>query len=103
MYTNFEKLHSIHHGFVGKHSTATALMQLQDLWLSAAEEKQMTAALLLDLSAAFDIVDHAIFLDKLRTFNSSDQSIEWFSSYLKHRKQVVQVESRLSDPAELED
>ena len=65
-FVKYELFHSNHHGFIGNHSTATALIQLQDLWLSAAEEKMMTAALLLDLSAAFDIVDHEIFIDKLR-------------------------------------
>ena len=63
----------------------------------------MTAALLLDLSAAFDIVDHEIFIDKLRIYRFSDQSIAWFSSYLRNRKQVVQVESKLSEPVELDD
>ena len=63
----------------------------------------MTAALLLDLSAAFDLVDHTIFIDKLRLYEFSDKSIEWFASYLNDRKQVVQVESKLSDPADLED
>ena len=63
----------------------------------------MIAALLLDLSAAFDLVDHTIFIDKLRLYEFSDKSIEWFASYLNDRKQVVQVESKLSDPADLED
>ena len=43
-------------------TAATALIQLYDMWLSAAENKELSAALLLDLSAAFDIVDHKIFL-----------------------------------------
>ena len=60
--------HTNHHGFVGNHSTATTLIQLQDLWLSAAEEKKMTAAILLDLFAAFD--------DKLRLYEFSDKSID---------------------------
>ena len=93
--------HSNHHGFLGDHSTATALIQLQDMWLSAAEETKLSAALLLDLSAAFDIVDHGIFLDKLRTYKFSEATVEWFSSYLKDRKQVVQVESKYSDPEEI--
>ena len=93
--------HSNHHGFLGDHSTATALIQLQDLWLSAAEETKLSAALLLDLSAAFDIVDHGIFLDKLRRYKFSEETVEWFSSYLKDRKQVVQVESKYSDPEEI--
>ena len=104
VYDHFDKhllFHKNHHGFLSNHSTATALIQLQDLWLSACERKELSAALLLDLLAAFDIVDHNIFLEKLRVYGFSAETIEWFSSYLKERKQVVQVESCLSSPAEL--
>ena len=87
-----------HHGFKTAHSTATAIAQLYDLWIRAAENKKLTAALLLDLSAAFDVVDHSILLDKLKLYNFSPQAISWFQSYLSGRKQVVMIESKLSDP-----
>ena len=90
--------HRNHHGFLGNHSTATALLQLYDMWLTAAENKELSAALLLDLSAAFDIVDHVILVDKLKEYNFSAEACEWFSSYLSDRKQTVQVESRFSNP-----
>ena len=57
----------------------------------------MTAALLLDLSAAFDIVDHDILIRKLELYSFSQSALTWFRSYLSNRLQVVQVESRLSD------
>ena len=87
--------HSNHHGFLGDHSTATALIKLQERWLSI--------ALLLDLSAAFDIVDHKIFLEKLKMYKFSDTNIEWFASYLSLRQQIIQVESKFSDPEDLDD
>ena len=90
--------HPNNHGFKTAHSTATAISQLYDLWIRAAENKKLTAALLLDLSAAFDVVDHSILLDKLKLYNFSQQAIDWFQSYLGGRKQVVMVESMLSDP-----
>ena len=99
VYNHFEEnqlFHANHHGFLSNHSTATVIIQLQDIWLSAAENKMFTAALLLDLSAAFDIVDHQIFLEKLQKYKLSPQSIEWFSSYLSRRSQAVQVESKFS-------
>ena len=52
----------------------------------------------IDLSAAFDIVEHKILLEKLRLYNFSDESIFFFFSYLSNRKQRVQVQSKLSDP-----
>ena len=90
--------HPNHHGFKANHSTMTAISQIYDLWINAAESKQLTAALLLDLSAAFDVIDHSLLLKKLRLYNFSENAIAWFSSYLSNRFQVVQIESRFSDP-----
>ena len=106
VYDHFVKnglFHGNHHGFLGNHSTATALIQLYDMWLSAAENKELSAALLLDLSAAFDIVDHKIFLKKLKKYNFSEDTICWFKSYLENRIQIVQVETKFSDPDLLDD
>ena len=52
--------HPNNHGFRPNHSTVSALIQLQDLWLQAADNGLISAALLLDLSAAFDLVDFAV-------------------------------------------
>jgi hypothetical protein len=106
VYSHFvqhKMFHSNHHGFLGDHSTATVIIQLQDMWLSASEDRKLSAALLLDLSAAFDIVDHRIFLEKLKIYNFSDDTVEWFSSYLSNRKQIVQVESKYSAPEDLDE
>ena len=89
--------------FLGDHNTATALIQLHDMFLDATEDKELSAAILLDLSAAFDVVDHEILLKKLRIYNFSEESVQWFSSYLEERKMYVQVESKLSDPSINED
>ena len=93
--------HPNHHGFRPNHSTATALSQLYDFWIRGAENTELTAALLLDLSAAFDVVDHHILLEKLKLYNFSPRTIAWFESYLKNRKQIVVVESKLSDPKDV--
>ena len=90
--------HPNHHGFLPNRNTTTALLQIYDIWVSAAENKELSAALFIDLSAAFDIVDHSILLDKLRLYNFSESSISFFRSYLADRKQIVQVQSKLSDP-----
>ena len=57
---------------------------------------------MLDLSATFDIVDHSIFLRKLKSYHFREDTIKWFESYLKNRVQVVQVESKFSDPEVLQ-
>ena len=90
--------HPNNHGFRPNHSTATALTQLYDIFIRGAENRELTAALLLDLSAAFDVVDHQILLKKLEVYNFSPSTISWIRSYLEGRQQIVTVESRLSDP-----
>ena len=90
--------HQNYHGFHPNHSTATALINLTDLWLQAADNGKLTAALLLDLSAAFDLVDHQVLIGKLRLYGLDETSLKWVTSYLHNRSQYVLVESVLSDP-----
>ena len=52
----------------------------------------------MDLSAAFDVVNHRILLEKLELYNFSPSTLQWFKSYLEDRTQYVLVESKLSDP-----
>ena len=89
VYDHFEGedlFHQNHHGFLGHHSTATALIQLYDLWVQAADRTELSAALLLDLTAAFDVVDHSILLRKLDAYTFSEESVLCFSSYLSGRQ-----------------
>lgn len=53
------------HAYRGGHSTATALTQMTDKWLREIERKKIVGAVLLDFSAAFDIIDHNLLLKKL--------------------------------------
>ena len=71
---------------------------MYDIWIRGAEEKKLSAALLLDLSAAFDVVDHQILLRKLDLYNFDSDSVACFKSYLSNRSQYVMVKSCLSDP-----
>ena len=92
--------HPNHHGSVANHSTATAIAQLYDIWLEAAERQELSAVCLLDQSAAYDLLCHQTLRKKLELYNFSEPSIEWLMSYLSERKQIVQVESKSSSPLE---
>ena len=55
---------------------------------------ELSAPLLLNLSAAFDVMDHKILLAKLLLYKLSTKAISWFSSYMEGRRRVVVVELR---------
>ena len=102
-FLNNDLFHPNHHGFLPHHNTSTALAQMVDLWLKAAEDQELSATLLLDLSAAFDLVDHSVLLRKLKLYNLSDKSVDLIKSYLSDRKQIVQVETKVSDAIDIDD
>ena len=58
-------LHPNHHGSRQHHNTATALIQMYDQWLEEVEDGKMVGVMMVDLSAAFDMVDHKLLLEKL--------------------------------------
>ena len=57
---------------------------------------------LLDLSAAFDTIDHTILLQCLHHhFGIADCALDWFQSYLSNRHQTISVNGVQSDPVKL--
>ena len=77
------------HGYRKNRSTQTALLQMYDRWVRAASNGQVSGVVLLDLSAAFDLVDPALLLKKLRAYGVEDDIICWMESYLTGRQQAV--------------
>ena len=75
------------------HSTETALVRVQNDILCAIDKNESVILLLLDLSAAFDKVDHSILLSRLR-FGVNGTVVAWFESYLTLRTQFVRVYPR---------
>ena len=53
-----------HHGARPGHSTASVLIQMYDTWVQEVEEGNMVGVMMIDLSAAFDMVDYDILLKK---------------------------------------
>ena len=80
------------------HSTETSLIRTTDAILNAIDKKKTTAVVLLDMSKAFDTINHGILLNKLLDIGISASSVAWFTSYLSDRRQVVRINSELSDP-----
>ena len=68
-------LHPSHHGFRQKHSTSTALVQMMDTWFEAFDNEELSAVLMLDMSAAFDLVNHELLIKKLEAYGFDDESL----------------------------
>ena len=89
-------LHPNHHGSRKGHSTATALIQMYDVWTKAVDEGNMVGVMMIDLSAAFNMVDHGILLAKLEILGLDLQALQLVDSYLAGRTQCVCVDGQLS-------
>ena len=73
------------------------LIHTTDAILAAIDQKKTTAVVLLDMSKAFDSINHSILLDKLQDIGASTSALRWFTCYLSGRNQVVRINSTLSD------
>ena len=83
-------------GFRPNLSTEVALAHLTDNILDNMDNGLVTGAVFLDLSIAFDTVDHQLLLKKLRSLGLDNNSMDWFKSYLSAREQVVSIGNCLS-------
>ena len=84
------------------HSTETALTKIVNDMLLAMDSKQCVLLVLLDLSAAFDTVNHSVLLESLEEdFGINGAVLSWMDSYLTDRTQSVTVNGILSDPQPL--
>ena len=84
------------------HSTESALLNIQDDLFLNMSEGSTTALTLLDLSAAFDTIDHSILFHRLyECYGINGLALSWFKSYLSDRTQSVKVGSVLSHPMDL--
>ena len=88
----FDRRSENQYGSRKHHSTESLLLNVTDHALKAMDSKLVTAIVLLDLSKAFDSIDYDILERKLLNLGVSEQSLEWFSSYLRDRKQFTRIE-----------
>ena len=85
-------------GFRPSHSTQTLLLHCCDRWYKALDQKKFVGVVFLDISKAFDTVNHKLLLSKLSNLGLSASAVSWFHSYLSNRCHITRVADSCSSP-----
>ena len=85
-----------HHGALRGKSTITAIATVIDTWTTKIENNEEIAAIAMDQSAAYDLIDHPILIKKMIILGFQPDTIKWFVSYLADRQQQVQIDGAKS-------
>ncbi|KAL7875959.1 hypothetical protein AOLI_G00109220, partial [Acnodon oligacanthus] len=88
-------------GFKPAHSTETVLIAVTEKLQSPRPAKLSSVLILLDLSSAFDMVNHTILLDTLANLGITGYAWKWFESYLEDRSYQVTWRGSTSSPCRL--
>ena len=100
MYTYLEKYNLLtpnQFGFRQNCSTSLAVRQLYDNFLESLDKKKITYSVFIDLSKAFDTVDHEILLKKLQRYGFRGLPLQLIQSYLTNRNQYAFVNGTKSN------
>ena len=84
------------HAYRQGHSTSTALTQMTDDWLREIDDSKVVAAVMLDFSAAFDVIDHELLIKKRISYGFTPTAVTLIKSYLSSRTQRVYYNGILS-------
>ena len=94
-YTNIilnDKISAYRQGYSSQH----VLLKLTEEWRRHLDKNKVVGAVLMDLSKAFDCIPHELLIAKLAAYNFDKGTLEFMLSYLKGRKQTVNVKGKLS-------
>ena len=87
------------YGYKKHHGCDTMILKLIDDIFVAVDKKFGVVMLIIDLSAAFDTVDHSLLLNMLQfKYRITGSALAWLKSFLTGRQQRVKIGNRLSDP-----
>jgi len=84
------------YGFRKKHSTELAALEFVDRIAKDMDKNKVPLSIFIDLSKAFDTLDHTILIEKLKYYGVEGSALCWFQSYLSNRKQKVDYNGIMS-------
>jgi hypothetical protein len=79
------------------HSCETIVLSILNDIYGAIARKEISLAVLLDMSAAFDTLDHDVLIDKLEKNGITDEALDWLRMYLKDRTHCTQINDDVSE------
>ena len=92
--TDTGQLYESQYGFRKNHSCNDAISELLGEILHNLENNKYTVAIYLDLSKAFDTLQHSVILKKLECYGIRGKCLEWFTSYFKDRYMSVKIQTQ---------
>ena len=95
---NKNLLNKSQYGFRKNHSTEQAILEIQNNIIENFKNNKITAGIFLDLSKAFDCINHTLLLNKLENHGIRGNCLNWFRSYLSNRLQYVTLNKINSKP-----
>lgn len=96
-------LSTCQHGFRKCHSTTTCTAEFLNYVYLNLDQKKHVISIFIDFSKAFDLIPHAILLDKLTKIGLSHPAISLILSYLSYRTQQVLINNEFSDEHNIEE
>ena len=99
--SSFLKKHSLldsnQGGFRKNNSTINSIANFTDNIYEAINDKQLSIAIFIDFSKAFDTVNHKILLQKLSHLGIKNGALNWITSYLNNRMQRTMINNVFSN------
>ena len=92
-FNKYNLLFSSQSSYRKHHSCITAMVNLVDQLIANMDDKLISSLLMIDLSKAFDTINHELLITKLSIYGVSPSSLKWFKAYLTSRRQYVRIEN----------
>uniref|UniRef100_A0A669AV95 Reverse transcriptase domain-containing protein n=1 Tax=Oreochromis niloticus TaxID=8128 RepID=A0A669AV95_ORENI len=99
--TENQLLTQFQHAYKPGYSTSSALIHMTDNWYRYLDNGNLVRVVFLEFSAAFDLINHDLLIDKLKCYGFSPAALCWMESYLSGRRQKVYYNGYFSEGCEM--